>query len=208
MRLSFFISILVHLLLFCALFYLFRIVPEMRLPRSIYSVKILQPIVRSRQETAEEKAVTVEEKKETKPAPAKPKPKPEKKKEVKKEPDAPKEEKPMDLNVGEQAPEKTSLVVDAQRFPFSYYLEAIERKVSQNWFAGSSGGGGGLSCVVYFRLHRDGSVRDARIEQGSGNSYFDRSALRAVRSSAPFPPLPKAFSDSFLGIHFTFVQRD
>ena len=207
MRLSFFISILVHLLLFCALFYLFRIVHEMRLPRSIYSVKILQPIVRSKQETAEEKPVTLEEKKETKPAPAKPKPNKEKK-EVKKEPEAPKQEKPMDLSVDKEAPDKTSLVVDAQRFPFSYYLVAIERKVSQNWYAGSSGGGGGLSCVVYFRLHRDGSVRDARIEQGSGNSYFDRSALRAVRSSAPFPPLPKAFNDSFLGIHFTFVQKD
>jgi len=194
--------------MFCALFYLFRVVPEMRLPRSIYSVKILQPVVRAKQEAADEKPVVVEEKKETKPAPAKPKPKTEKKKEVKKEPEAPKQEEPMDLSVGKETPETTSLVVDAPRFPFSYYLEAIERKVSQNWFAGTSGGPEGLSCVVYFRLDRDGQVRDARIERGSGSSYFDRSALRAVRSSAPFPPLPKAFGDSYLGIHFTFVQRD
>ncbi len=206
MRLSFFISILVHLLLFCALFYLFRVVPEMRLPQRIYSVKILQPIIRSKPGPSKEKPVVVEKKKETKPAPAKSKPK--KKKEVKKEPEPPKQEEPMDLSVGKETPGKTSLVVDAPRFPFSYYLEAIERKVSQNWFAGASSGTEGQSCVVYFRLDRGGGVRDVRIERGSGSSFFDRSALRAVRSSAPFPPLPKAFTDSYLGIHFTFVQKD
>ncbi len=206
MRLSLFISILVHLLLFCALFYLFRVVPEMQLPQRIYSVKILRSSIRSKQEAPEEKPVVVEKKKEKKPVPAKPKKK--KKEEVKKEPEAPKKEEPMDLAVGKETPDKTSLVVDAPRFPFSYYLEAIERKVSQNWFAGASGGPEGTSCVVYFRLDRDGGVRDARIELGSGSSFFDRAALRAVRSSAPFPPLPKAFTDSYLGIHFTFVQKD
>lgn len=209
MRLSFFISVLVHLLIFCSLLYLFRVVPDMRIPQRIYSVKILRPIVKATSESTEEKPVTVEKKEEKKPAPAKPKPKKEeKKKEVKKEPEKPKEEKPMDLSVGKETPDLTSMVVDAPRFPFSYYLEAIERKVSQNWFAGTSGGREGLNCIVYFRLQRDGQVRDARVETSSGNSYFDRSALRAVRSSAPFPPLPKAFDDSYLGIHFTFVQKD
>lgn len=210
MRLSFFISVLVHLVLFCALLYLFRVVPEMRLPQRIYSVKILKPIIRAREETPEEKPVTVE-KKETRAAPAKPKPK-KKKKEIKKEPEPepepPKQQEPMDLSVGQETPEKTSLVVDAPRFPFSYYLEAIERTVSRNWFAGAAGSAAGLSCVVYFRLDRGGGVHDIRIERGSGSSFFDRSALRAVRSSAPFPPLPRAFTDSYLGIHFTFVQKD
>ncbi|HER43214.1 MAG TPA: TonB C-terminal domain-containing protein, partial [Candidatus Eisenbacteria bacterium] len=65
-----------------------------------------------------------------------------------------------------------------------------------------------LTCLVFFRLRRDGRVDDVRIEQGSGNTYFDRSAMRAVRSAAPFPPLPRAFTDDYLGIHFTFVQKD
>jgi TonB family protein len=193
-------------LICCALLFIFNIVPEGSLPRRIYSVKILQPIVRSNRKAEADKPVAVEKKKETKPAPAKPKKKAKKKEEPVKQ-EAPKE-KPMDLSVDQQVPEQTSLVVDAPRFPFSYYLEAIERKVSQNWFAGSSGVGDGVSCVVYFRLQRNGRVSDVRIERASGSSYFDRSALRAVRSASPFPPLPKAFNDAYLGIHFTFVQRD
>ena len=80
--------------------------------------------------------------------------------------------------------------------------------VSKPIFSAVSAGGEGVSCVVYFRLRRNGTVSDIRIEQGSGNSYFDRTALRAVRSAAPFPPLPRAFSESYLGIHFTFLQKD
>lgn len=206
MRLSLLISILLHVVLLWVLLTLFRIVPEMRLPDKIYQVKILQPIVRSRppepEQRSESETPVVEEEK---PAEVKPKEKdqkPEQKQESKPQP----EEEPMDVAIDKEAEDGTSIAVVGERFPFSYYLSAIERKVSQNWFSGV--GGGGLSCVVYFRLSRDGRIADLRVEQTSGNSYFDRSATRAVRSAAPFPPLPRAFADEFLGIHFTFVQKD
>ncbi len=207
MRFSLVISVIIHVLILGALLYLFRVVPEMRLPQKIYTVKILQPIIKSRppQPKAEAKA---EVEKPKKPEPAKPK-----KKETKKEPEpepekTKQEDQPLDVSVNEEALDRTSLEIDAPRFPFSYYLEAIERKVSQNWFAATSAGSEGLSCVVYFRLKRNGSVDDFRLETSSGNSYFDRTALRAVRSASPFPPLPRAFTESYLGIHFTFLQRD
>jgi TonB family protein len=200
MRVSLLISLIIHLLIVIGLFYVFKVVPEMRLPAKIYNVKILQPIIRAREQQAEVK----EEVK--KPAPAKPKEKKPKEKPKEEPKPAPKEEeRPLDVSVEK---EQTSLVVDGQRFPFSYYLDAVERKVSQNWFSAVSAGGEGLSCVVYFSLRRDGSVSDTRIEQSSGNAYFDRTALRAVRSASPFPPLPRAFSESYLGIHFTFLQKD
>ncbi len=206
MRLSLLVSILVHCILFLALVYLFKAVPDMDLPKKVYSVKILQPIIGKKQEEPE---VKTEVKKET-PPPSKPKPEKKdepKKEEAKKPPEQAKEEKPLDVSVDQQdAP--SALTVDAPRFPFSYYLAAIERKVSQNWFSSSSGKGEGYSCVVYFRMNRNGSVSDLKIEESSGNSYFDRSALRAIRSSDPFPPLPRAFTDPWLGIHFTFIQRD
>lgn len=210
MRLSLLISILIHVVLLWVILTLFSIVPEMRLPEKIYQVKILQPIVRSRPPEPEQKveapAPVVEEKKpaEVKPKEKEPEKKPEKKPEPKPEP----KEEPMDVTVDKETADGTSISVEGEKFPFSYYLAAIERKVSQNWFSGVSSGDVGLSCIVYFRLQRDGRIADLRVEQGSGNSYFDRSATRAVRSAAPFPPLPRAFSEDFLGIHFTFVQKD
>jgi protein TonB len=206
MRLSLLISILLHVVLLWALLNLFNIVPDMRLPEKIYQVKILQPIMRSRQpepEPEQEAETPVIE--EEKPAEVKPKEKkPEKKPEPKPEP----QHEPMDVSMEKETQDGTSISVEGERFPFSYYLSAIERKVSQNWFSGVSSGGVELSCIVYFRLRKDGRIEDLRVEQGSGNSYFDRSATRAVRSAAPFPPLPRAFTDEFLGIHFTFVQKD
>jgi TolA protein len=208
MRLSLLISLILHLAILVVLLFLLRVVPEMRLPKKIYSVKILQPIVRSREREAEKKAeVEVKKEEVKKPAPAKPKKKEEKKKEEKK-PEPPKEEKPLDVSVEKTADSRTALSVDAPRFPFSYYLEAIERKVSQNWFSAVSTGGDGVFCIVYFSLNRNGSVSEMRIEKSSGNQYFDRSALRAVRSASPFPPLPRAFNEPYLGIHFTFLQKD
>jgi TonB family protein len=205
MRVSLLASLIIHLCIIIGLFFVLRVVPRMRLPSKIYSVKILQPVLRKSEPPKAE--VKVEEKKPEvkKPAPAKPKEKP-KKKEAKPEPKA--EEKPLDVSVDKEEGDQTSLVVDGPRFPFSYYLSAVERKVSQNWFSSVSTGEVGLRCVVYFQLRRNGSVSDVRVEESSGNSYFDRSALRAVRSASPFPPLPKAFTESFLGIHFTFLQKD
>ena len=209
MRLSLFISILIHVTLVWVLLTLFQIVPEMRLPEKVYQVKILQPIIRTRQPEPEVETEEPSRPEPEKPAVVKPKPKekaPEKKTEPEKATEP--EEKPMDLSVGKEAEDGTSIAVEGQRFPFSYYLAAVERKVSQNWFSGVSSGAEGFSCLVYFRLRRDGRVDDVRVEQGSGNAYFDRSAMRAVRTAAPFPPLPRAFTDNYLGIHFTFVQKD
>ena len=210
MRLSLLISLLIHLIIFTALLFVFRVVPEMRLPQRVYSVKILRPIVGSPEKEPEAAKPEVKKEEVKKPAPAKPKPK-KKKEEPKieeKKPAEKVEEKPLDVSVDKDSQDQTAVTVDAPRFPFSYYLGAIERKVSQNWFSGASGQGEGLSCVVYFRLRRDGGVADIQTEKSSGNAYFDRAALRAVRSASPFPPLPRAFTEPFLGIHFTFVQKD
>ena len=207
MRLSLLISILIHVVLLWALLTLFRIVPEMRIPEKVYQVKILQPIMRSRQVERESEPPSRPE--PQKPVEAKPKEKEKKpEKEAEKKPEPEPEEKPMDVSVDEETLDGTSIAVEGQRFPFSYYLAAIERKVSGNWFSGVSSGDEGRTCIVFFRLRRDGRVADVRIEKGSGNSYFDRSAMRAIRSAAPFPPLPKAFTDDYLSIHFTFLQKD
>ena len=200
MRFSLLISILVHVVILWALLTLFDVVPQMKVPRTIYNVKIFRPFVAPKIEAPkEEPKAKVEVKK---PEVTKPKPKPkEKPKEAEKKP----EDKPMDVSMHEGS--QTEVVVDAPRFPYSYYLSAIERKVSENWLSTQGGRDGGISCIVYFRLSRNGRVGELRVETPSGNSHFDRSALRAIRSADPFPPLPRAFGELWLGIHFTFTQK-
>jgi TolA protein len=194
MRLSLGISVCVHVVVLAALIFLFRAVPAMRLPEGVYSVKILQPFIGSAPAggTAGEKASEAKKQVEAKTESAGESTK----------------EKPLGVSVGVGTNSGTGIAVDAADFPFGYFLAAIERKVSENWFSAVAERASGLTCVVYFKLMRDGSISEARLETSSGNTYFDRAALRAVRSATPFPPLPRSFPDAFLGIHFTFVQKE
>jgi len=226
MRLSLGISMCVHAVILAALIFLFNAVPEMRLPEGVYSVKILQPFIGSGPargaggEEGEQDAVNVEEpktepKKDEAKVPVPKKPDTKKDAGVKKEGDEKKDARgtgagdtPLGVTVGVGTGDGTGIAVDGANFPFSYFLSAIERRVSENWFSAVSEGTTGLTCVVYFKLMRDGSVSDVRLETRSGNAYFDQAASRAVKSAAPFPPLPRAFTDEYLGIHFTFVQKE
>jgi TonB family protein len=96
--------------------------------------------------------------------------------------------------------------VDDANFEFSYYLIALRNRIGQNWTAsaGVSPNGTPARAVIYFQIGRDGKVTDAKVEESSGVTFFDQSALRAVLVSDPVPPLPLGYSNPTLGVHFAF----
>jgi periplasmic protein TonB len=87
-------------------------------------------------------------------------------------------------------------------FPYSLYLDGMQRKIGSNWFRPNVPPG--TAVVIYYRIQRDGKITDAEVQTRSGNSTFDRAALSAVRSASPLNPLPYAYSGSYLGVHLTF----
>ncbi len=91
-------------------------------------------------------------------------------------------------------------------FPYTYYLNIITEKVSANWFTSlvDPGVSGSFQTVVYFRIQRDGQIAELKVEQASGVTALDLSAMRAIRASAPFPPLPRDYQDNYLVIHLMF----
>ena len=91
-------------------------------------------------------------------------------------------------------------------FPYTYYLQIIIDRVSGNWFTSlvDPGTKGNFQTTVYFRILRDGRISSLKIEESSGLRSLDLSALRAVQSSSPFPPLPKEYEEEYLGIHLIF----
>ncbi len=52
----------------------------------------------------------------------------------------------------------------------------------------------GRVIVVVTLDRRGGLAEPPRIHTSSGHSILDEDALRAVRSAAPFPPLPSGFA--------------
>ena len=90
-------------------------------------------------------------------------------------------------------------------FPYTIYIENMRRLIGSHWFRPQ---GASATATVHFVINRDGTIRDAVLETASGtgslNSAFDRAALRAVIETSPLPPLPFAYSGTYLGVHLTF----
>jgi protein TonB len=87
-------------------------------------------------------------------------------------------------------------------FPYAIYVQAMNRKIGAAWARPQVTPG--TATVVYFRIQRDGTIIEAKIETPSGNGTFDRAALSAVRSASPLNPLPFGYSGTILGVRFTF----
>jgi len=96
--------------------------------------------------------------------------------------------------------------IGLSNFPFTYYLQIIIDRVSNNWFTSLVDPGikGSFQATVHFRIYKNGQTSEPKIEESSGIRSLDLSALRAIQTSAPFPPLPRAYEDEYLGIYLIF----
>ncbi len=92
-------------------------------------------------------------------------------------------------------------------FRWSYYLAAIRTKIGSRWVPPPGLGGRPVRATVYFRIGRDGQVSVARVEDPSGSSFFDQTAMRALLAATPLPPLPAGYSGEWLGVHFGFEYQ-
>jgi len=91
----------------------------------------------------------------------------------------------------------------------SYYLTAIQAKVSSRWVEPSLGLALGHAerVTLGFTVLRSGLVRDIRVLTPSGNVFLDQSALRAVQEAVPLPPFPPLFAEETLLVRFHFEMR-
>ncbi len=96
--------------------------------------------------------------------------------------------------------------IGLSNFPYQYYLEIIMDRVSGSWFTSlvTPNLSGNFQTTVFFKIYKNGSISDLKVEESSGVQSLDLSALRAVQNASPFPPLPKEYEDAFLGIHLIF----
>jgi TonB family protein len=60
------------------------------------------------------------------------------------------------------------------------------------------------TVVVRFVIDRDGTLRDPRVEKPSGSASLDLAAQRAIVTARQMPPLPTAYTNPSLTVHFTF----
>lgn len=110
------------------------------------------------------------------------------------------------LGSGSDTGSAFSSQIGLSNFPFTYYLQIIIDRVSNNWFTSLVDPGilGSFQATVHFKIYKNGQISELKIEESSGIRSLDLSALRAIQTSAPFPPLPGAYEDEYLGIYLIF----
>jgi colicin import membrane protein len=72
---------------------------------------------------------------------------------------------------------------------FDSYYAKITGQIWQEWVYPDMGDKN-LETIIAVKIAKDGSVTVQRIEKGSGNALFDRSAVRAIAKASPVAPPP------------------
>jgi len=92
---------------------------------------------------------------------------------------------------------------------FSWYVEAVQRKVTENWLKYEVDPGIREASRVYltFDIARDGHPSNVQIEQSSGVPSLDQSAVRALQRIDTFGPLPSGYSGSKVSVEFWFDYK-
>ena len=98
------------------------------------------------------------------------------------------------------------LSFDTSNFKYSYYAGEVKKKISKQWKWIENYSQ--LTVIVYFKIHRNGSISNISIKKSSGNSEYDKYALDTIQRAMPFPDLPEDYGNDILGVYFEFKCKD
>lgn len=74
--------------------------------------------------------------------------------------------------------------------PVDYYSKVVD-EIRQQWvWASRDSGRRNIEAIVAIKILKDGTAIVQKVEKSSGNTLFDKSALRALAKASPLPPPP------------------
>jgi protein TonB len=87
---------------------------------------------------------------------------------------------------------------------FGWYVDGINRKMSQNWNKAEVDPRTpkGARVFLIFTVHRDGSPASVQLDRSSGSPTLDRSCMRGVQRVDTFGQLPPGYSGSTLNVSY------
>jgi colicin import membrane protein len=89
------------------------------------------------------------------------------------------------------------------------YIGGVWSRIKQNWTMPQAlMPEKNITTIINVRIARSGALINADFEKHSGNRYFDDSALRAVKKSSPFSPLPRWIMDNSIEIGIRFHSTE
>lgn len=89
------------------------------------------------------------------------------------------------------------------------YYDQVWAKIRASWVLPEAvTSGDSLLTVIGIRISSMGEIQQSWVERSSGNSYYDQSAIRAIRKASPVPPLPDELEKEFLEVGVNFRYPD
>jgi len=101
----------------------------------------------------------------------------------------------------------TALQVSGSTPEGNAYWGRVWSKIDREWIAPAVEvhSGQPLRVVLGFRLERSGTVKHLKIEQSSGNEYYDVAAKRAVLNAVPLPAFSSDMPEPSYDVLFQFT---
>jgi protein TonB len=92
---------------------------------------------------------------------------------------------------------------------FSWYVQAVQRKVSENWlrYEVDPNIKEASRAYITFDIGRDGRPTNVQLEQSSDVPSLNISATRAIQRIDTFGPLPPEYSGSKVSVEFWFDYK-
>lgn len=91
---------------------------------------------------------------------------------------------------------------------YGWYIDSVKRRIQQNWLQNTIDPNVRTArmakTTMEFTIGRDGTIKDIRLVQSSGNLSMDNSGQRALLASSPLPALPSDYSGSYVRVTFDF----
>jgi len=91
---------------------------------------------------------------------------------------------------------------------YAWYVESVRRAISQNWLQNTIDpavrAARRAKTTMTFTINRDGTVKNIRLSQSSGNRSMDDSAQRALLAIDRLPALPSDYSGKYVDVTFDF----
>jgi TonB family protein len=91
---------------------------------------------------------------------------------------------------------------------YGWYIEAVRRAINQNWMQNTIDpavrAARRARTTLTFTINRDGTVKNIKLYESSGNRSMDDSAQRALLSVDHFPALPTDYSGRYVDVTFDF----
>ncbi len=108
--------------------------------------------------------------------------------------------KVISLKAGSVKKTKTNAQATGQGkgMPFDEYYSKITKEIWQEWVYPDIGRKD-IEAVIAVKILKDGTAIVQRVEKSSGNSLFDKSAIKALAKASPLSPPPDEIE---LGVRF------